>query len=311
MGSVGLRVATLVIAISVILLGALTVPVLDLIDNAEAAPNPIPICSVSLYPTERRATVDDETGDTVTFDGNCTVDQLEIMTSTVSLNGSVDKGWTIQISPLTMEFTGPGTKRFNVDVIVPAGVTAGERGNVIITAECQGPILSPVKGTASSVITVINPSAAPEWDVRILDPAPNEVYDTDVLTISGSASYSQGAITSVEVKVCVGPWIEAEGTTGWSIDYDVSFLENGDHTIYVRARSGEDKVSATTEIIVIQDRSIGVDPPPPDPDTGEDNWKVYQNIIIGILILGGLGGVYLIYSRRQREEMTYLSIANE
>ena len=184
------RVGAKVIAIAVLLLGSLAVPVVGLMGDAEAAPNPIPICSVRLYPSELRATVDHGTGDTVTFGGNCTVDQMNFITSTVTLAGVVDKGWAIQLSTTIMEFSGPGTKRFTVVVTVPAGVPDDETADVIVNAECKAPIIAPVSAATSAVITVKNTSPNPDWDIRILDPAPNEVYTTDGLTIMGSACSS-------------------------------------------------------------------------------------------------------------------------
>ena len=311
MGYDTLRVCVKVISIVFILLGSLAVTISGPSSEAEAAPNPIPIVSVSLYPPQQEAKVDHSEGDAVSFGGNCTVEQMQFITSTVTLTCAVDENWSIILSPEEMIFTNPGTKRFTVTVIVPLGVPDGKRANVHVTASCKVAFLAPVVGSTSGVITVKNTSPTPSWDIKIDDPQPGEIYTTDDITISGTVSYNLGNITSVEVKVCIGQWFVATGTTEWTIDYDCAFLDDGEHSIYVRARSGEDNVSPTTEIKVIQDRSADKTDPSdgnavPD-DTGQEQTDLYTYLLVGILIIGGLGIGYWYYNRRQRDELAYLT----
>ena len=87
----------------------------------EAAPNPIPIVSVSLNPTILRAEVTNEEGGTVTFGGNVSVEQMDWITTTVTLTGSISKDWAITLPIDTMTFSQSGTVRFTVSVTVPAG----------------------------------------------------------------------------------------------------------------------------------------------------------------------------------------------
>lgn len=311
MGFDTLRVFVKVISIMFLLLGSLAVTISGPSSEAEAAPNPIPIVSVSLYPSHQEAKVDRSEGDTVSFGGNCTVEQMQFITSTVTLTCVVDENWSIILSTETMTFTNPGTKRFTVYVSVPPGVPDGKRASVLVTASCKVPWLSPVVSSCSAAIEVENTSPTPTWDIKIHDPQPGEIYTTDDIMISGTVSYNLGNISAVEVKVCTGQWFVATGTSEWTIDYDCSFLDDGEHSIYVRARSGEDNVSPTTEIKVIQDRSAdNTDPSdgqavPDDADQERMGHTTY--LLAGIIIIGGLGIGYWYYNRRQRDELAYLT----
>ncbi|UCC92445.1 MAG: hypothetical protein JSW25_07165, partial [Thermoplasmata archaeon] len=175
----------------------------------------------------------------------------------------------------------------------------------------QVSILTPTVATDTVDVTVDNNSPKPEWDIKILEPTNNEVYETDNLVISGTASFNLGNITSVEVKVCTGMWQVATGTTEWSIDYDCTFLDDGEHTVSVKARAGEGEVSPTETIVAIQDRSERLTPGPgpgTDPNQGgeETLWEnqyVRMGIIIAVLV--GLGFVVTLWYRNRRpaEEM--------
>ena len=74
----------------------------------------------------------------------------------------------------------------------------------------------------------------------------------------------------------------------------------------------EDHVSPNTEIKVVQDRSENTPTPgggggSSGDDNDEDRQKMYTYILIGALIIGGLGGAYWVYSRRQNETQNYLT----
>ena len=310
MGFNRFRTGVISLTMVLMLLGALALPSLCLIGEVEAAPNPIPIVTLSLYPSMLEAKVSQGSGETVTFGGNCTVEQMSFMTNEVSFVGTVNKGWAIQISPGTLTFNNPGTKRFSVYVTVPAGIADGETANVIVTGTLELPIIEPSRGSASAVVKVVNTSPTLEWDVKIHDPQPGDTYTTDDVTIMGSASCNLGDITAVEVKVCTGPWMVATGTSEWTIDYDSAFLDDGEHSINVRARSG-DEVSPTVEIVVTQDRSdqakdVKDGQALPD-DTVKESRNLYTYLLVGILIIGGLGIGYWYYNRRQRDELAYLT----
>jgi len=311
MGFDAVRVRVTVISIVLLLIGSLVVPIMGTSDKAEAAPNPIPIVSLSLSPSQKRATVDHTQGATVSFDGMCTVEQMEFISSTVTLTASVNEGWSISISPDSVIFSNSGSADFVVSVIVPPGAEGGKDVGVIVTASCKVPVLQPSKATASSVINVVNTSPTPEWNVRIIEPRDGAIFTTDDITISGSASFNMGNVTSIEVKVCTGTWQVATGTTQWTIDYDCSLQDDGEHTISVRARSGEEDVSPITEITVTQDRPdpatvpSGGGPGSGDPTGSKTSYTTY--LIIGVIIIAVILAGFWVYNRRQKDTRDYLN----
>ncbi len=276
-----------------------------------AYPNPIPILTMTLEPSSQTATVDHMKGATLTFDGTCTVEQLDIYTSTVTLTGSVDDGWGIILEPETITFSSSGSARFLVTVTVPPGAEDGKQGGVAVQGSCKAPLIQPTVAAASAVVKVVNTSPVPEWDVRITQPSDGGVFTTDSLTISGTASFNLGEITSVEVKVCTGQWQVATGTSQWSIDYDCSFLDDGEHTINVRARSGEDQVSPAVMINAVQDRA-GSDPVPGGGggvpgDPGGDQGSMTTYLLIALVLLVILVAGYWVHRRSQRDTVDYIT----
>ncbi len=119
-----------------------------------AAPNPIPILSLALYPTQLQAEITVSQMDSVTFGGNATVEQMFFMDSTVTLSGVTNTGWPMSVNPQTLTFKGPGTKEFHVTVTVPPATSSLLTGNVLVSGSCKAPGLAPVVTSAGAVITV-------------------------------------------------------------------------------------------------------------------------------------------------------------
>jgi hypothetical protein len=125
-------------------------------DNITDGPTagPIPVLTLALTPTSLEAEVSRSQLGAVTFQGTATVDQMRVMHSTVTLNGIVNTGWPIVVSPQTLEFNGPGEEPFTVSVVVPPATSALMAGNVIVTGSCKAPGLAPVVSAATAVVTV-------------------------------------------------------------------------------------------------------------------------------------------------------------
>ncbi len=124
-------------------------------EEAEAAPNPIPILSLSLFPSQLQAKITQAQLGAVTFGGNATVEKMaRVERVTVTLTAVVNTGWPVVISPSTMAFINPGTQRFQVTVIVPPSTSSLLTGNVIVTGNAKAPALAPVVAAASAVVTV-------------------------------------------------------------------------------------------------------------------------------------------------------------
>ncbi len=145
-----------VLVLGLFLLGALpTSGPLPASEPAEAAPNPIPILSLSLFPSQLQAHITQAQLGAVTFGGNATVEKIQgIERVTVTLQAVVNTGWPVVISPQTIPFINPTTQRFQVTVIIPPSTSSLLTGNVIVTGSAKAPGLAPIVAAASAVVTV-------------------------------------------------------------------------------------------------------------------------------------------------------------
>lgn len=148
---------------------------------------PIPVLSLSLFPSQLQAQVSQSQLGAVTFGGNATVEQMFFMSSKVTLTAVVNTGWPVVLSPQTMEFTGSGTEQFQVTVIVPPATSALVTGNVIVTGQCKAPGLSPVVAAASAVVTV-----APYYGGRIEAKSGNLDVDSGEAAVLNVTIYNDG-----------------------------------------------------------------------------------------------------------------------
>jgi len=128
---------------------------IPVVEEVEAAPNPIPILSLSLFPSALQAKVTQAQLGAVTFGGNATVEKMQgIERVTVTLTAVVNTGWPVVLSPQTIPFINPGTVKFQVTVIVPPATSSLLVGNVIVNGQAKAPLISPVVAAASAVVTV-------------------------------------------------------------------------------------------------------------------------------------------------------------
>jgi len=145
-----------VLVLGLLLLGALPASgPMPASEPAGAAPNPIPILSLSLFPSQLQAHITQAQLGAVTFGGNATVEKIQgIERVTVTLQAVVNTGWPVVISPQTIPFINPSTQRFQVTVIVPPSTSSLLTGNVIVTGSAKAPGLAPIVAAASAVVTV-------------------------------------------------------------------------------------------------------------------------------------------------------------
>jgi len=100
-------------------------------------------------------------------------------------------------------------------------------------------------------------AVSPEWSItletsyptiEILSPEYGTFTNQGTITVSGTASVDEPyTITKVEVKLNEGNWLEADGTTLWSINLN---LTDGNNIIKARAIADNDKISVVFEIII-------------------------------------------------------------
>jgi hypothetical protein len=148
--------ATMLVAIFMVsVFFGFAMPESPVVEEAEAAPNPIPILSLSLFPSQLQAKVTQSQLGAVTFGGNATVEKIQgIERVTVTLQAVVNTGWPVVLSPQTIPYINPRTERFQVTVIVPPATSSLITGTIIVTGNAKAPGLAPIVASASAVVTV-------------------------------------------------------------------------------------------------------------------------------------------------------------
>jgi Bacterial Ig domain len=89
---------------------------------------------------------------------------------------------------------------------------------------------------------------------EIMDIAVNNVHDemviTENITIIGTASYPNGNILSVHVKIDEGIWKNATGTNQWYYQLYIDELSDGNHTLSFRCSDGKDFSITERKILI-------------------------------------------------------------
>ena len=263
--------------IFLLLLGALLFPPTA---TTEAAPNPIPIVSVSLSPSEQKAHVTHNASDEVKFEGVLMVDQPQFMTSTTTLTASIDNDWTVYLSPATVASSGTRVTHFTVTVTVPGGTSPDVNGTLVVTASCKVPILAPILASTSAMVTVDLDNSGNIWTVRILEPPEGGLVMKNTVRVRGTASYSGGAVNRVDVRFCDGLW--------------------RNRTISVMAHSGK----VTSPVVLVNVTLDRPDTAPAGDGDGtkdeletSDDWGLLPIILLILIAFVGVAVVYHYYIR--------------
>ena len=135
---------------------------------------------------------------------------------------------------------------------------------------------------------VLNPPDTTPPSISISPPSNGQSFDTDTITISGTASDDR-EISKIEVKVDYGSWQSASGTTSWSKSI---ILNSSLNTIYARATDTSGNVNETSMIVgyyqhpPTSNPTTTTTPPTPEPtatskDSDGDGWSDEKEISIG------------------------------
>ena len=127
-------------------------------------------------------------------------------------DGSWDTDWSGS-STTSHSYSVAGTYTVKVEVKDDDDATDADTASVSITRPNQKPTVS---------ITY------PEYGSTV----------SGVVTIQGTAHDSDGSINKVEVEINDEGWVEAEGKTSWSYDWDTESYENGEYEIRARSYDG-------------------------------------------------------------------------
>ncbi len=151
----GLTAAVLVIIMTAGMLAGPHLVIPSITEEAEASANPIPIVSIQLNPSQMQAIITDSQLGAVSFSGTVMVDKIPgIERLIVTLTAVVNTGWPVVLSPMTMPFVNPGSRQFQVTVVVPPSTSSQIIGTLLVTGSAKAPGLAPIVSTASGVVTV-------------------------------------------------------------------------------------------------------------------------------------------------------------
>jgi hypothetical protein len=81
-----------------------------------------------------------------------------------------------------------------------------------------------------------------------------------VIKITGTAMDQDGVVEKVEIRIDNGDWIvlDLDATGSWQYEWDTTEVEDGEHTIYVRAFDGVE-FSEVIEVNVVVDNPMKVE----------------------------------------------------
>jgi hypothetical protein len=148
-GSLYLRWPVILI-ISIIMISILLVVLAP--GHAKASPaSPWVSLDIDLNPDLLVAKVTNSQNGPVTFSGNATVDKLQTSLERVTVTLTSDCDWTSMVTPSTMVFSDPGTKPFDMTVIVPPTTPPISR-QATVYGSAKNPVLG--EDEASATVTV-------------------------------------------------------------------------------------------------------------------------------------------------------------
>jgi peptidoglycan/xylan/chitin deacetylase (PgdA/CDA1 family) len=120
--------------------------------------------------------------------------------------------------------------------------------------EALDTVNSVLHGTPTSphIIQVMEDAQCPE--VIINDPLSGQIINDYTYVLLGTATDDNSGVVAIEVSVDGGnTWIQANGTTTWSFEWQVRLLNNSEYTIMVRGLdlAGNLQSPATTVTVII------------------------------------------------------------
>lgn len=179
------------------------------ISQPAAAQNPVPVIAITLLPSERVAAVTASQQAAVSFTGNYTVDKLSVERAQVSFTAVVSTGWVAVVSPASITVTNVRTGPFSVTVVVPAGTSATEVGQLTVT----GRIVAGGLQSQAQAQAIVTPKAYFRTIVSSTTPFIESAYSAQVVLIF--RIWNEGNVRD-QVKVSVKN-LEDLSTAQWVI----------------------------------------------------------------------------------------------
>lgn len=112
-----------------------------------------------------------------------------------------------------------------------------------------------------------------------------------VHVITGTANDLDGTVETVELMIDDDVWIEVNGTTIWTHEWDTTTIANGEHIIYARAYDGTNYSDVDSLVLIVDNPR----PPESSPDTSLS--LVLIAILLAVIVL-----LLLLRMMKGREE---------
>jgi hypothetical protein len=106
--------------------------------QVQGGANPIPMMSMSLYPSGVIASPNDFAPGAVAVGGTLTIDKMPAERIAVQVSAYIDTGWAVQCSPSVLVFANNKVTGFTAMVVVPAGTSSSQVGTLRVEAKGQG-----------------------------------------------------------------------------------------------------------------------------------------------------------------------------
>ena len=109
--------------------------------------------SMSLDETDLEA-APTESSDTVDYHGNVSFEQAFYQYASASITATLDRNWTVSVSPSTVSRRGPGNQAFTVSIEVPPTASGREVASLTVTAEGSTRVGDPQTITVGATLRV-------------------------------------------------------------------------------------------------------------------------------------------------------------
>lgn len=169
------------------------------------------------------------------------------------------------------QYSSPGVYTIHLEIRDTGGLTSNETLQVNVTAIIEN---SPP-------------------DCSIVAPTHGETL-FGITTVEGLAYDEENSDLLVEIRIDSGSWMIATGSTSWVYRWNMSTVNNGNHTIYARAYDGE-LYSTVASVSVIVNNPVG-----PTDDDNDDDDTVWTTGIVVLVAVGVLFVIILLLFMRKR-----------
>ena len=143
-------------------------------------------------------------------------------------------------------------------------------------------------------VTVANGGLNVRPSMTIEEPVEGQEV-SGVITISGIAEDPDGQVNLVELTVDGGDWLTVQGTSSWSFELDTRDLDNGEHTLTLRAYDGTDHSDEVSLSIEVQNQEVVS-------TEGDDDidWTLWSTLGFGVVLIALAG--FIAYRKQPAME---------